>query len=94
MRYQGIDYAIAKGLHKFDAGAQGEHKVLRGFEPVETHSMHWIKHPGFAEAIANFLDQERRDNAAYINNVRSVLPYKQDMMDNTTAEHAQGHAKE
>ena len=92
--YQGIDYAIAKGLHKFDAGAQGEHKVLRGFEPVETHSMHWIKHPGFAEAIANFLDQERRDNAAYINNVRSVLPYKQDMMDNTTAEHAQGHAKE
>lgn len=76
--YQGIDYAIAKNLQKFDAGAQGEHKVLRGFEPVETHSLHWIKHPGFAEAIGNFLDQERRDNSRYIANARSVLPYRQE----------------
>ena len=78
--YQGIDYAIAHHLHKFDAGAQGEHKVLRGFEPVETHSLHWIKHPGFAEAIKEFLDQERRDNSRYIASVHSVLPYKQDII--------------
>lgn len=75
--YQGIDFAIANKLRKFDAGAQGEHKILRGFEPVETHSLHWIKHPGFAEAIAAFLDQERRDNCRYIDSARSALPYKQ-----------------
>jgi uncharacterized protein len=75
--YQGIDYAIAKGLQKFDAGAQGEHKILRGFEPVETHSLHWVKHPGFAEAIGQFIEQEKRDNARYIASARSVLPYKQ-----------------
>ena len=81
--YQGIDYAIANGLQKFDAGAQGEHKILRGFEPVETHSLHWIKHPGFAEAIAKFLSQEKRDNAQYIANARSALPYKEDLIRKT-----------
>ncbi len=80
--YQGIDYAIARKLQKFDAGAQGEHKVVRGFEPVETHSLHWIKHPGFAEAIGKFIEQERQDNSRYIVSARSVLPYKQDTIDN------------
>ncbi len=74
--YQGIDYAIKHKLKKFDAGAQGEHKILRGFEPIETHSLHWIKHSGFAEAIGQFLEQEKLDNARYINSARSVLPYK------------------
>jgi uncharacterized protein len=87
--YQGIDYAIAKQLQKFDAGAQGEHKVLRGFEPVETHSLHWIKHPGFSEAIKEFLDQEKRDNRRYISNVQSVLPYKQDIITSVSNQYAQ-----
>jgi hypothetical protein len=79
--YQGIDYAIANQLQKFDAGAQGEHKILRGFEPVETHSLHWIKHPDFARAISRFLDQEKSSNKAYIVSASSVLPYKQDILE-------------
>ena len=74
--YQGIDFAIANGLKKFDAGAQGEHKLLRGFEPVETYSLHWIRHPGFAEAIAQFIEQEGIENARYMAQARSVLPYR------------------
>ncbi|RLA46667.1 MAG: GNAT family N-acetyltransferase [Gammaproteobacteria bacterium] len=87
--YQGIDYAIAHQLKKFDAGAQGEHKILRGFEPVETHSLHWIKHPGFAEAIGRFIDQEQLDNSRYIAGVQSVLPYKQDIIANVHSEQPQ-----
>lgn len=74
--YQGIDFAIARGLMKFDAGAQGEHKLLRGFEPVETWSLHWIRHPGFAEAIENFTRQESAANTDYITQARSMLPYR------------------
>lgn len=74
--YQGIDYAIRAGLQKFDAGAQGEHKILRGFEPVETHSLHWIKRADFADAIARFIQREHKDNAAYIGQARALLPYR------------------
>ena len=76
--YQGIDFAIANKIKKFDAGAQGEHKLLRGFEPVETFSLHWIRHPGFAEAIANFVEQEKAANTDYIAQARSVLPYRKE----------------
>ena len=75
--YQGIEYAIRRGLQRFDAGAQGEHKVLRGFEPVKTHSLHWIRHPGFAQAIAGFLAQETQEINRHINQASAVLPYKQ-----------------
>ena len=81
--YQGIDYAIRQKLKKFDAGAQGEHKILRGFEPVATHSLHWISHPGFAEAIARFLERERRDNRAYIASARAVMPYREGVVSAT-----------
>ncbi len=74
--YQGIDYAIRLGLQKFDAGAQGEHKILRGFEPVETHSLHWIRRAEFAAAIAQFIRREKNDNAAYMAQARSLLPYR------------------
>ena len=57
--YQGMDYAIAHGFKRFDAGAQGEHKLIRGFEPVITHSWHYLAHPGLREAVADFLTQER-----------------------------------
>ncbi len=56
--YQAIDYAIATGLSRVEAGAQGEHKLARGYLPVETHSLHWIADPSFRAAVARFLGAE------------------------------------
>jgi predicted N-acyltransferase len=56
--YRAIDWAIAHGLARVEAGAQGEHKLARGYLPVATHSLHWIADPGFARAVARFLDAE------------------------------------
>jgi hypothetical protein len=58
--YQAIDAAIALGLSRVEAGAQGGHKLARGYEPVETWSAHHIVHPGFRAAVADFLDRERQ----------------------------------
>ena len=57
--YQAIDFAIARGLTKVEAGAQGEHKLLRGYMPEETYSAHYIAHPGLRRAVDHFLTQER-----------------------------------
>ncbi len=57
--YQAIDYAIAHNLHRVEAGAQGEHKLARGYEPVYTYSAHWIVDQGFRAAVARYLTQER-----------------------------------
>jgi len=57
--YQAIDYAIAHGLKTVEAGAQGEHKLARGYSPSTTRSIHWIAHPGLRRAIADYLDHER-----------------------------------
>ena len=57
--YQAIDAAIALGLQRVEAGAQGGHKLARGYEPVQTWSAHYIVHPGFREAVADFLRRER-----------------------------------
>jgi len=57
--YQAIDYAIAHGLRVVEAGAQGEHKLARGYTPVTTHSAHWIAHPGLRDAVAAYLEDER-----------------------------------
>jgi predicted N-acyltransferase len=58
--YQAIDYAIAHKLDVVEAGAQGEHKLARGYEPTMTHSLHWVSHPGLRDAIADYLSRERR----------------------------------
>ena len=58
--YQAIDFAIQHGLSRVEAGAQGEHKLARGYLPVTTHSAHYIADPGFRSAIADFLERERR----------------------------------
>ncbi|MDY0883736.1 GNAT family N-acetyltransferase [Dongia soli] len=58
--YQAIDYAIAHKLARVEAGAQGEHKIQRGYLPVETHSAHWITDPSFRDAVAEFLNRESR----------------------------------
>jgi predicted N-acyltransferase len=57
--YQAIDAAIARGLARVEAGAQGGHKLARGYEPVQTWSMHYIADPGFRAAVADFLERER-----------------------------------
>ena len=56
--YRAVDFAIAHGLKRVEAGAQGEHKIQRGYGPVETYSAHWIADPNFRDAVARFLDQE------------------------------------
>jgi predicted N-acyltransferase len=56
--YAGIEYCIENQLKKFEPGAQGEHKIWRGFLPCETHSAHWVAHPGFRQAIAEHLQHE------------------------------------
>lgn len=58
--YQAIDYAIAHGLGRVEAGAQGEHKVQRGYLPVETYSAHLIQDPGLEQAVEDFLERERQ----------------------------------
>ncbi|MBF9034789.1 GNAT family N-acetyltransferase [Rhodobacterales bacterium HKCCE2091] len=58
--YQAIDAAIARGLSRVEAGAQGEHKLARGYLPTTTHSLHWIGDPGFRRAVAQYLEAERR----------------------------------
>ena len=59
--HQAIDFAIAKGLRVVEAGAQGEHKLARGYRPVTMHSAHYIAHPGLRRAIADYLERERRE---------------------------------
>ncbi|WP_105401244.1 GNAT family N-acetyltransferase [Neorhizobium sp. T7_12] len=59
--HQAIDFALTKGLKRVEAGAQGEHKLARGYLPVTTHSMHYIAHAGLRRAIADYLEHERED---------------------------------
>ncbi|MCJ8518311.1 putative N-acyltransferase [Pseudorhizobium tarimense] len=59
--HQAIDFALAKGLKRVEAGAQGEHKLARGYLPVTTHSAHYIAHPGLRKAIADYLERERHE---------------------------------
>ncbi len=61
--HQAIDFAIARGLQRVEAGAQGEHKLARGYLPVSTHSAHYIAHPGLRRAVADYLAHERRQVA-------------------------------
>ncbi|WP_170479540.1 GNAT family N-acetyltransferase [Ruegeria arenilitoris] len=56
--YRAIDFAISQGLARVEAGAQGEHKLARGYLPTRTHSLHWIGDPGFADAVRKYLDAE------------------------------------
>ncbi len=74
--YQGIDYAIKKGLQRFDGGAQGEHKIQRGFEPIITYSNHWLLRDEFQQAISNFADQEAEGVRAYCEDAKNNLPFK------------------
>jgi predicted N-acyltransferase len=57
--YQAIEQAIARGLPRVEAGAQGQHKIARGYLPAEVYSAHWIADPGLREPVRRYLDQER-----------------------------------
>ncbi|MFD2239018.1 GNAT family N-acetyltransferase [Aureimonas populi] len=76
--HQAIDYAIEHGLRIVEAGAQGEHKLARGYEPTTTHSAHYIAHPGLQRAIADYLERERRD-VAHVQEILSAhTPFRKD----------------
>lgn len=74
--YQGIEYCIEHGLQRFEPGTQGEHKVARGFLPVETVSAHWLARSDFAAAIEDYLDREQRGVSAYMAEIDRRSPFK------------------
>jgi predicted N-acyltransferase len=76
--YQAIDFAIAHGLKRVEAGAQGEHKIQRGYLPVAMESAHWIGHLGLRNAIAHFLEQERDEMRAQIAMLAEHSPFRQE----------------
>ncbi|MEQ1652330.1 MAG: GNAT family N-acetyltransferase [Hyphomicrobium sp.] len=77
--YQAIDYAITHGLARVEAGAQGEHKLARGYLPVETYSAHWLAEPGLHRAVEKFLKRERAMVAESNDALTEMGPYKQEM---------------
>ncbi len=81
--YAGIDRAIGKQLPLFEAGAQGEHKLLRGFAPSPTYSAHWIRHPGLSAAIEDFTQREALAVANEIEELAKAGPYKATGVDET-----------
>ena len=76
--YQAIEFAIRHGLARVEAGAQGIHKLHRGYEPVWTHSAHLIADPGFSDAVSRFLASERMSQEAEMAELAAALPYRQE----------------
>lgn len=74
--YRGIEYCIANKLARFDPGAQGEHKIQRGFRPITTFSNHWIADPRLAAAVGDFTRREARHNELYRQSASELLPFK------------------
>ena len=76
--YQGLEYCINNKLKHFEPGAQGEHKIARGFMPTQTWSAHWIAHPQFNQSIKNFLKHETSGMLDYIEDLNGHSPFKND----------------
>lgn len=74
--YRAIDWAITHGLQKVEAGAQGDHKLARGYLPVPVHSLHWIANEGFSRAVADYLEAERNAVTEDINVLTSYGPFR------------------
>ncbi len=74
--YSGIEYCIKNNIARFEPGAQGEHKIWRGFLPVKTRSAHWIAHEGFRAAIGDFLAREAQAMENYGQDLMEASPYK------------------
>ncbi|MEP4145887.1 MAG: GNAT family N-acetyltransferase [Halioglobus sp.] len=75
--YQGIEFCIEHGIKRFDPGAQGEHKIQRGFRPVETFSNHWIADSKLSAAVGDFTRREKPHSEAYLRDTTTLLPFKQ-----------------
>ena len=76
--YQAIDFAIERGLERVEAGAQGEHKLARGYLPSHTYSAHWVAHAGFRQAVADFLESERLYVDRDINLLAEYSPFREE----------------
>ncbi|NRR28719.1 N-acetyltransferase [Oxalobacteraceae bacterium] len=74
--YQPLEFCIAEGIATFEGGAQGEHKMARGFLPQKTWSAHWLAHPAFSDAIERFLERESGGIEAYIDELNERNPFK------------------
>ena len=75
--YQPLEWCIARGITRFEGGAQGQHKMARALMPVQTSSAHWLAHPGFAEAVERFLEREGQGIAQYMDELHERSPFKQ-----------------
>ncbi len=76
--YRALDFAIERGLKRVEAGAQGEHKIQRGYLPVTTYSAHWVKDPGFRRALADHLERERAAVEAETEALMELSPYRRE----------------
>ena len=74
--YQPLEFCIANGIATFEGGAQGEHKMARGFLPQKTWSAHWLAHPAFADAVQRFLERERGGIDAYLDELNEHSPFR------------------
>ena len=83
--YQPLAWCLENGWRRFEGGAQGEHKMARGLMPVATHSAHWLAHPQFREAVADFLAQEGEAMSEYIDELERHQPFKATPPDDGTA---------
>ncbi len=81
--YQAIDLALRMGLTRVEAGAQGEHKLARGYLPREIHSLHWVADPGFREAVARYLDEERNAMCEEIEVLTAYGPFRKAHVEET-----------
>ena len=79
--YQPLNWCIDQGLRRFEGGAQGEHKLARGLLPVTTQSVHWLRHPGLREAVADFLGREGVGVQAYVDELDERKPFKPALSD-------------
>lgn len=74
--YQPLQWCIDHGFGRFEGGAQGEHKMARALMPVKTTSAHWLAHPGFADAVARFLEREDAGISNYLDDLRERNPFR------------------
>ena len=75
--YQPLAWCIAQDYRRFEGGAQGEHKMARGLQPVATRSAHWLAHPQFSRAVEDYLERESAALAEHQNSLQERLPFKE-----------------
>jgi len=74
--YQALEFCIERGIRTFEGGAQGEHKLARGFMPTQTWSAHWLRHPEFSDAVEKFLARESKGIERYVDELNERSPFR------------------